>query len=48
MSVTWKAEVRYINGTFCLSLGTDLLIYQTDGNLVHYINGVPVWNTGTS
>jgi hypothetical protein len=46
-SVSWKADTIYANGDFCLSLNGDLLTYQTDGNLVYYINGVPVWNTGT-
>ena len=46
-SVSWTTGLRYVNGTFCLSLGTDLLIYQTDGNLGYYVNGVPAWNTGT-
>jgi len=46
-SVTWKANLAYANGEFCLSLGTDLLVYQTDGNLVYYVSGLAVWSSGT-
>jgi len=44
---TWNETHVYHKGQFCLSNDTDLLTYQTDGNLVWYINGVAQWSSNT-
>jgi len=47
-SASWTASETYQRGMFCLSSGTDVFAFQTDGNLVWYIAGVAQWNSGTA
>jgi hypothetical protein len=47
-SITWTTTQTYLRGMFCLSTGTDVFAFQTDGNLVWYVKGVARWNSGTA
>jgi hypothetical protein len=45
---TWTATRLYSPGTFCLVSSADYLIFQTDGNFVWYVSGVPLWSSVTA
>jgi hypothetical protein len=46
-TVVWTGTQLYSPGTFCLVSYSDLMIFQTDGNLVWYVNNVAEWSSGT-
>lgn len=45
---SWDLGRSLKPGEFCLVSGSNKLIFQADGNLVHYVNGVARWSTNTS
>lgn len=45
---SWDLSRSIKPGQFCLVSGPNKLIFQTDGNLVHYVNGAARWSTNTS
>lgn len=46
-SIQWTQGKTYVPGGFCLATDTDLFVYQSDGNLVWYINNEAQWSSGT-
>jgi len=46
-TVVWTGTQLYSPGTFCLVIYSDLMIFQTDGNLVWYVHNVAEWSSGT-
>lgn len=47
-SFEWDLARNIQPGGLCLVSGANKLIFQADGNLVHYVNGVARWSTGTA
>jgi hypothetical protein len=47
VAYTWNFDRSFAPGQFCFSYGADMLTFQSDGNLVYYQNGQPIWNTQT-
>ncbi len=47
-SFEWDLARTIAPGGLCLISGANKLVFQADGNLVHYLNGVARWSTGTA